>query len=95
MKTTVDFNRCTFPDITPPVALFDASHGQANWAQTGFPSRQMHPNFACLTEIFCRLGFQCRSINGQSLTPQLAQLDTRSSEETSGDAHGIMPPVEA
>ena len=24
-----------------------------------------------------------------------SQLDTRSSEETSGDAHGIMPPVEA
>lgn len=57
---------------TPPVALFDASHGQPNWAQTGFPSREMHTNFAGLTEILCRLGFECRSTNGGPLEPQLA-----------------------
>ena len=47
-----------------PVALFDANHGQPNWAHTGFPSREMHSNFAGLTEILCRLGFHCRSTAG-------------------------------
>ena len=55
----------------PPLALFDASHGQANWAQTGFPSRELHSNFAGLTEILCRLGFHCRSTVGTSLTAYL------------------------
>ena len=58
---------------TPPIALFDASHGQPNWAQTGFPSREMHTNFAGLTDILCRLGFRCCSTNGHPLTPQLSQ----------------------
>ena len=57
---------------TTPVALFDASHGQPNWAQTGFPSRELHSNCAGLTEILCRLGFQCRSTNGSPLPPPLA-----------------------
>ncbi len=56
---------------TPPTAVFDASHGQANWAQTGFPSREMHTNFAGLTEILCRRGFHCRSTGSESLTAHL------------------------
>ena len=54
-------------DGNSPVALFDTSHGQSNWAQTGFPSREMHSNFAGLTEILCRLGFLCRSTAGKPL----------------------------
>jgi hypothetical protein len=50
-----------------PIALYDASHGQANWAQTGFPSRELHTNFAALTETLCRSGCECRSTNGQPL----------------------------
>jgi hypothetical protein len=56
---------------TPPIAVFDASHGQANWAQTGFSSRELHTNFAGLTEMLCRLGFHCRSTGSDSLTTHL------------------------
>ena len=59
-------------DGNGPVALFDTSHGQSNWAQTGFPSREMHTNFAGLTEILCRIGFRCRSTAGQPLHECLA-----------------------
>ena len=54
-----------------PQASFDASHGQPNWAQTGFPSRELHSNFAGLTEILCRLGFHCRSTVGTPLQTHL------------------------
>jgi hypothetical protein len=54
------------------LALFDAGHGQVNWAQTGFPSRELHTNFAGLTEILCRRGFQCQSTKRTALTDQLA-----------------------
>jgi 7-carboxy-7-deazaguanine synthase len=50
-----------------PVAVFDATHGQRNWVQTGFSSREMHTNFAGLTEMLCRLGFQCRTTGGEPL----------------------------
>lgn len=55
-----------------PIAVFDASHGQPNWAQTGFTSREMHSNFAGLTEMLCRLGFQCRSTDQDPLDRRLA-----------------------
>ena len=54
-------------DSAEPVALFDASHGQANWGQTGFPSREMHTNFAGLMEILCRLGCRCVSSDKSTL----------------------------
>ena len=56
---------------TSPVALFDASHGQPNWAQTGFPSRELQTNFAGLTEILCRRGFLCRRTDREPLPSQL------------------------
>ena len=55
------------------IALFDASHGQPNWAQTGFTSREMHTNFAGVTEALCRLGFQCRTTNGKPLARELSR----------------------
>jgi hypothetical protein len=41
------------------LTVFDASHGQPNWAQTGFSSREMHTNFAGLMELLCRFGYTC------------------------------------
>ena len=61
------------PSTPPVVAIFDASHGQANWAQTGFTSREMHTNFAGVMELLCRLGCTCSSTAGQPLSPFLAQ----------------------
>src|SRR5688572_6443575 len=49
------------------LSVFDASHGQPNWAQTGFTSREMHTNFAGLMEILCLAGFQCCSTGEKSL----------------------------
>ena len=57
---------------TPPSAVFDASHGQGNWAQTGFPSRELHTNFAGLTEFLCHRGFQCQRTGRTALAAQLA-----------------------
>ncbi len=54
-------------DSAEPIALFDASHGQPNWGQTGFPSREMHTNFAGLMEILCRLGCRCVSSDKSTL----------------------------
>ncbi len=54
-----------------PVALFDASHGQPNWAQTGFTSRQLDTNFAGLTEQLCRLGFRCQATDRKPLSDYL------------------------
>ena len=42
-----------------PLAVFDASHGQPNWSQTGFTSREMHTNYAGVMELLCRLGCIC------------------------------------
>lgn len=55
-----------------PAALFDASHGQPNWAETGFTSRQLDTNFAGLTEQLCRMGFRCQSTHGQDLATRLS-----------------------
>ena len=55
-----------------PRALFDASHGQTNWAQTGFPSRELHTNFAGLTELLCRRGWHCCSTGQDSFQSYLA-----------------------
>jgi hypothetical protein len=57
--------------VPAPLALFDASHGQVNWAQTGFPSRELRTNFSGLTEILCRRGFQCQSTERTALAAQL------------------------
>lgn len=59
----------------PPLALFDASHGQPNWAQTGFTSREMHTNYAGLMEMICRLGCRCATSSQPLSSARLA--DTR------------------
>lgn len=61
-------------NASPPkaVALFDATHGQANWAQTGFSSREMHTNFVNVTETLCRQGCRCLTSHGQPLSARLA-----------------------
>ena len=57
--------------ISAPVALFDASHGQPNWAQTGFTSRELHTNFAGITERLCRMGFRCQAAQHKPLSKYL------------------------
>lgn len=54
-----------------PLAIFDASHGQANWAQTGFASRELGTNCAGLTEILCRHGFRCESVTKGQMQARL------------------------
>jgi hypothetical protein len=57
-----------------PLALFDVAHGQPNWAQTGFASREMHTNFAGIMELLCRLGCICAPTSLQPLAEQLAHV---------------------
>lgn len=47
------------PSKNSNLAVFDNSHGQKNWAQTGFSSREMHTNYAGVMELLCRLGCTC------------------------------------
>ena len=61
--------------ITPvmqQLALFDSSHGQPNWAQTGFTSREMHTNYAGVMELLCRLGCTCAPTGPKPSSAQLA-----------------------
>ena len=65
------------PDAVPPftghTVVFDATHGQPNWSQTGYPSREMHTNFAGLAQRLCRLGCTCVALNERPLAKALAQ----------------------
>jgi hypothetical protein len=56
----------------PPLALFDATHGQAHWAQTGYPSREMHSNFDGLRQALCGLGCTYAATNEKPLSRYLA-----------------------
>lgn len=51
-----------------PLAIFDANHGQRNWAHTGFTSREMHTNFVGVMELLCRLGCLCATTAGEPLS---------------------------
>ena len=51
--------------------LFDATHGQANWAQTGYPSRETHTNFAGMVHMLCRLGCTCATTYEKPLSAAL------------------------
>ncbi len=53
--------------------MFDASHGQPNWAQTGFASREMHTNFVGIMETLCRLGCLCAPTAEQPLAKSLTR----------------------
>ena len=53
--------------------LFDATHGQPNWGETGYSSREMHSNFAGLAQVLCRLGCTCVAMNERPLTKLLGQ----------------------
>ena len=75
----------TASDPTPPakpanltlrgrrLVLFDATHGQANWAQTGYPSREMHTNFAGVRQALCHRGCTCAATNERPLSRFLAE----------------------
>jgi hypothetical protein len=55
------------------LALFDETHGQNHWSQTGFSSRQMHTNFAGLAKQLAASGFACESHASGLLQAALAQ----------------------
>ena len=67
----------SLPDVAgegqAPLAIFDAEHGQPNWAQTGFTSREMHTNYAGLMELLCRLGCRCASTGQRPSFSELSQ----------------------
>ena len=54
--------------------LFDETHGQAHWSQTGFTSRQRHTNFAGMAALFERLGADCHSQNHKPMHLSHARL---------------------
>jgi hypothetical protein len=56
-----------------PRVVFDVNHGQRNWAQTGFTSREMHTNFAGVMELLCRLGCICSTTAGEPLARSLSR----------------------
>jgi hypothetical protein len=61
--------------FTPsPLVLFDASHGQPNWSQTGFTSREMHSNYCGVMELLCRLGCVCQSTRSESFSKMRARV---------------------
>lgn len=57
----------------PPLAVFDSGHGQPNWAQTGFSSREMHTNYVGVMELLCRLGCVCASTGIEPLPELLSR----------------------
>ena len=56
------------------IALFDESHGQPNWAQTGFPSRLMATNMAGVAGMLRRHGFQCEVQTHRALEPRFPEV---------------------
>ena len=56
-----------------PLALFDDTHGQPNWAQTGFPTREWHTTFAGLAGMLLRRGLDCGSVRPRLLSDRLSQ----------------------
>lgn len=54
------------------LAIFDTLHGQGNWSQTGFPSRELHTAYAGLGDALRALGVDCCPTDGHaSLAHQL------------------------
>ena len=61
------------PSCARKTVLFDATHGQANWSQTGFSSREMHSNFAGVMQALCRMGCTCTTTNEKPVGRFLAR----------------------
>ncbi len=57
---------------TPRLAVFDETHGQLHWGQTGFPPRRMITNFAGLAQVLARHGLRCGSIGETPVAAALA-----------------------
>lgn len=52
---------------TKGLALFDDTHGQPNWSQTGFPSRELSSNFSGIADAIADLGFDCATVRPRLL----------------------------
>ena len=57
-----------------PVALFDDTHGQPNWRQTGFPPRELGSNCSGLAEILRNLGYKCTGVRPRLLSDCLSHV---------------------
>ena len=53
------------------LALFDDSHGQANWSQTGFPSRELGSNLSGVAEALTARDFECAAIRPRRVADAL------------------------
>lgn len=65
------FRNATSSCPDSPRVVFDVNHGQRNWAQTGFTSREMHSNFSGIMELLCRLGCVCTTTSGEPFAKSL------------------------
>ena len=57
------------------LALFDDSHGQANWSQTGFPSRELGSNLSGVAEALSIRNFECAVIRPQRMGDGVRHAD--------------------
>jgi hypothetical protein len=56
------------PILPKPLALFDQTHGQANWARTGFTARTASGTFEGLKRLLNQNGSACRIIDQKPLS---------------------------
>ncbi|MGE3312928.1 MAG: hypothetical protein AB7O66_23410 [Limisphaerales bacterium] len=56
-------------------ALFDDTHGQANWSQTGFPSRELGSNLSGIAEALVVRDFECATIGPRRLGDGIRHAD--------------------
>lgn len=54
------------------LALFDDTHGQPNWSQTGFPSRELDTDCSGLAEVLRALGYDCAGVRPGLLPDRLS-----------------------
>ena len=53
-------------------ALFDDTHGQPNWSQTGFPSRELDADCSGLAEVLRDMGYDCAGVRPRLLSDRLS-----------------------
>ena len=53
-------------------ALFDDTHGQPNWSQTGFPSRELDADCSGLADVLRGMGYDCAGVRPRLLSDRLS-----------------------
>ena len=62
----------TRTDSANRLALFDDTHGQPNWSQTGFPSRELDADCSGLAEVLRDMGYDCAGVRPRLLSDRLS-----------------------